>query len=236
MTSAATKRPPAGKAQPGPNLIPPERGTLADEVVAQLRAAIHRGDFAPGEHLSEDALARLLEVSRGPVRDALKQLEREGLVVSQPNGRKFVARMTHQDVEEIYSLRLVLERLAVRSACHSADAAKIARLGAVIQSMEVAVSNGIGEREAAELDLSFHDALYEASNHKRLIEFWSILRPQVLSFLHSRNASRDDFAEILVPYHRELFDAIAARDKRNAVKLIGIHIRSSYEPLIRSYD
>lgn len=236
MTSAVTRRRQAEKAQPGPNLVPPERGTLADGVVAQLRAAIHRGDFAPGEHLSEDALARLLKVSRGPVRDALKQLEREGLVVSRPNGRKFVARMTRQDVEEIYSLRLVLERLAMQAACRSASAAKIARIEAAINGMEVAVRNGIGEREAAELDLSFHDALYEASNHKRLIEFWRILRPQVLSFLQSRNASRDDYAEILVPYHRRLFEAVAARDERNAVKLIERHIRSSYEPLIRSYE
>lgn len=126
VTSALTKGPETEKPQHGPNLTPPERASLGDEVVTQLRAAIHRGDLAPGEHLSEEALARILKVSRGPIRDALKQLEREGLVVPQPNGRKFVARMTRQDVEEIYSLRLILECLAVQSACRNADDAKLA--------------------------------------------------------------------------------------------------------------
>lgn len=236
MTSALTKGKEAEKPQQGPNLTPPERASLADDVVMQLRSAIHRGDLAPGEHLNEEALARLLKVSRGPVRDALKQLEREGLVVPQPNGRKFVARMTRQDVEEIYSLRLLLERLAVRCACQNANGSKLAPIALAIEKMEAAVGSGLGEREAAELDLSFHDALYEASGHKRLIEFWSILRPQVLIFLHSRNASRDDYAEILVPYHRHLFDAIVARDQPNAERLIEEHIRSSYEPLIQSYE
>src|SRR5258708_7155625 len=101
-------------------LTPAHKRTLAEAVTEQLRNAIIQGHFAPGQLLSEDQLARPLGVSRGPIRDALIQLEREGLVSSQSNRRTVVASLSRRDLDEVYSLRLALERLAVQYAVHNA--------------------------------------------------------------------------------------------------------------------
>src|SRR6478752_4464093 len=91
--------------------LPASRG-LSVDIATRLRAAIFAGHFGPGERLREEALAKAMGVSRGPIREAFTQLEREGLVVIQRNRGTFVARLKREDAEELYSLRLVLERLA----------------------------------------------------------------------------------------------------------------------------
>src|SRR5687768_6485626 len=85
-------------------LLPPvDKNTLGDVVLGRLRAAIYAGQFVPGERLVEQTIAASLNVSRGPVREALSQLEQEGLVTSQPNRGTFVTIITREDIEEIYS-------------------------------------------------------------------------------------------------------------------------------------
>ena len=93
---------------------------LADAIHGQLRAAILSGQCAPGEHLREVEIADRYDVSRGPVREALLQLEREGLVLLRRNRGAVVARLSRADLEEVYSLRLALERLAVAQAARMA--------------------------------------------------------------------------------------------------------------------
>src|SRR5258706_8546887 len=104
---------------------PPARESLADKVVDQIREAIFRGQFAAGEQLRETMLADFFHVSRGPIREALTKLEREGLVMMRPNRTAIVARLTRQDFEEVYSLRLALERLAMRDAIRAATPADL---------------------------------------------------------------------------------------------------------------
>src|SRR6202048_2636796 len=89
---------------------------LAHSIRSRLREAILKGDFAPGEHVREVEIAARYEVSRGPVREALAQLEQEGLVLLRRNRGAVVARLSRADLEEVYSLRLALERLAVARA------------------------------------------------------------------------------------------------------------------------
>src|SRR5262245_56805154 len=92
-------------------LTPAVKRSLADDVVDRLRDAIFRGRFKPGEPLREEQLAAMLDVSRGPVREALVQLEREGLVLVRRHRGATVARLSRGDLEDVYSLRLALERL-----------------------------------------------------------------------------------------------------------------------------
>src|SRR5204862_6772887 len=89
---------------------------LAASIRSRLRQAILQGDYAPGAHLREVEIAARHQVSRGPVREALLQLEQEGLVLLRRNRGAIVARLSRTDLEEVYSLRLALERLAVVSA------------------------------------------------------------------------------------------------------------------------
>src|SRR5688500_12144863 len=103
-------------------LAPPENRALAVDVAARLRQAILAGHFGPGEQLREGPLARSMEISRGPVREALLRLEREGLVVIRRNRGPFVARLTREDLDELSTLRVAIERLAVERAAQQADA------------------------------------------------------------------------------------------------------------------
>ena len=217
-------------------LTPTLKHTLGDEVVASLRDAILTGRLPPGERLSEEALAKSLNVSRGPIREALDRLEREGLVITQPNRRTFVARLSRADLEEVYSLRTALELLAVREAVRHAGPGDLAEVQAIVDMMAAHVESGVTEQEAAELDARFHDALYSAGKHKRLHSFWSNLRPQVHILLLSRNVANADFREYAVKSHQAILDAIRDKDERRAVALMQVHLQASYDRVVLSYD
>src|ERR1700712_576510 len=135
---------------------PLNRGLAAD-IALRLRTAILHGYFGPGERLREEALAKSMGVSRGPIREAFTQLEREGLVVIQRNRGTFVARLKREDAEELYSLRLVLEHLAVARAIQHATPEQFAAMQQIVDTMDTYTARGITEQEAAELDVQFHE-------------------------------------------------------------------------------
>jgi DNA-binding GntR family transcriptional regulator len=215
--------------------LPPKR-TLTEDVIEQLRNAIFRGYFAPGQRLSEEQLARSLKVSRGPIREALVRLEREGLIASQANRRIVVAQLSRRDLEEVYTMRLALERLAVQYAVHYARATDIEALEANTQLLEEAVARGITEHEAATLDTGFHDLIYRASGHQHVLDAWLNIRSQVYLFLLSRNLANPDFRDrVIIRGHREILDALKDRDEARAVRFIEHHIRSAYAYIDKIY-
>jgi DNA-binding GntR family transcriptional regulator len=213
-----------------------QRKPLSATVLDHLREAIHDGQFMPGERLVEQSLAQEFDVSRGPVRDALRELEHEGLVISEPNRGTYVARLKRKDLEEIYSLRMALDLLAVELACRQADEAHHGELRAIIEKMRKAVSDGLSGRDAVELDLQFHDAIYRATGHERLYFFWQTLRPQVKTLLLERVTELADFTDVLIPFHQSLLEVICARDQRQALELMKTHVRNAYQPLARSLE
>lgn len=217
-------------------LSPPVKRTLSDEVVERLRRAIVSGQLSPDEPLRENMLATSMKVSRGPIREALTRLEHEGLVINRSNGRSFVARLSRQDLDEVYSLRRVLERFAIECVCQKATPADLAEMQAVVDEMAAHVHQGIDEQEAAELDLRFHDILYRASRHQRLLNFWTTLRPQIYVFLLSRNVASPDFRESAVRGHQRILDAIKDRDAGQAQALIEGHLDFAYDRVIGSYS
>ena len=219
-----------------PVLTPPETRSLAVAIAEQLRAAILTGLFGPGEQLREEPIARTLRVSRGPVREAFVRLEREGLVVIRRNRGAFVARLAREDLDEVYTLRVALERLAVELAVRRADGAVHRELQGVVDAMASAAARGITEQEAAELDVRFHDLIYRAAAHRRLYETWANLRPQIHVMLLSRNVAHADFRDYVVTSHQAILDAMRARDVALAVSLIDDHLRGGYERVRISYE
>ena len=218
------------------DLALPPKHTLTEDVTEQLRNAIFRGHFTPGQRLSEEQLAQTLGVSRGPIREALVRLEREGLISSQANRRMVVARLSQRDLEEVYSLRLALERLAVQYAVHYAQAEDFAALEANILSLQAAVARGITEQEAAALDVGFHDLLYRSSQHRHVLDAWLNIRSQVYLFLLSRNLANPDFRErVIVRGHRDILDALSQRDEDRALRSIEDHLRSAYRTILQNY-
>src|SRR5919201_229765 len=105
-----------------------ERESLSDRIAAKLRHSIITGALPPGTHLPEIELAQQLKVSRGALREALRTLPGEGLVEAFPNRGVFVAQIDEQDIEEIYSLRDLLETYAMRSVTEHATPGQIDRL------------------------------------------------------------------------------------------------------------
>jgi DNA-binding GntR family transcriptional regulator len=211
--------------------LPESRG-LAVEIAARLRAAILGGHFGPGEQLREEPIARSMGVSRGPVREALVRLEREGLVVIRRNRGAFVAHLSREDLDEVHTLRVVLERLAVQRAIAHADEAALAAMQGVVDTMAALGGEGVTEQDAAELDVRFHDLIYAAGNHRRLYEAWASLRPQIHVVLLSRNVADDDFRDYLVWSHQAILDALRERDEGRALAILDDHLKGSYERVV----
>ncbi len=215
--------------------LPASRG-LGVDIAARIRSAILEGLFGPGEQLREEALSRAMGVSRGPIREAFMQLEREGLIVIRRNRGAFVAQLSREDLDEVYTLRVAIEKLAITRAVHLADASAIAEMQAVVDDIAIRMARGITEQEAAELDLQFHDLVYTAAKHRRLMETWNNLRPQIHVLLLNRNVAHGDFREIVAPSHQVIVDAIRDHDEARAIELTLDHLHGSYERVVRSHD
>ncbi len=220
---------------PPPLLTPAVKRSLADDVVDRLRDAIFHGRFKPGEALREEQLAAMLDVSRGPVREALVQLDREGLVQVRRHRGATVAQLERGDLEDVYSLRLALERLAMQRAAIYATDEDFAALEAVLVAFDVALARSPSEKEIAELDVRFHDLIYRAARHQRLYDCWTNLKSQIYIFLLSRNVADPDFRQITAKAHADLLAALRTRDSARATTEIEAHLRGAYDRVVRGY-
>jgi DNA-binding GntR family transcriptional regulator len=210
----------------------PARRSLSDDVVDRLRAAIVRGVFVPSQRLSEVALAEALGVSRGPIREAFALLEREGLLKLEPHRRARVTSPSMNDIDEIYQLRVALERLAIDRACTYADDADMSALNEIVERLRDATKRA-DVVAVVEHDVRFHDLIYVAAKHQRLYQSWSLLRPQIETFLISRSADTGSYLGKAVREHAAILDIIRARERTAAIAMIEDHIHSAYERLTR---
>jgi len=218
-----------------PSLVPPKRRTLGDEVADRLRDAIFSGEFTAGEHLREERLATMLEVSRGPIRDAFAALERDGLVVLTRHHGATVVELSREDLEEVYSLRTVLEALAARYAVKRATEEDFTRLSAALSEFTAGLADNLSERDAATLDVQFHDAFYLAAHHERLYLSWSNIRLQVYRFLLTRNLANPDWRENMARGHTDILDVLRSRDEEATVSTVVNHIQFAYMRIVESF-
>jgi DNA-binding GntR family transcriptional regulator len=109
-------------------------------------------------------------------------------------------------------------------------------MDAIVHDMIACVEDGVSEQEVAELDLRFHDALYRASGHQRLLSCWATLRPLIYVFLLNRNVANPNFGESMTRGHQVILDAIRERDGTRAQVLIEGHINFAYSQVIGSYN
>lgn len=209
-------------------VAPARRRGLADEVADRLREAIFSGAYAPGAPLREVDLSGALQVSRGPVREALRVLEREGLVHCAWHRGTTVTTLSAEDVAELDSLRGALEDLAVRQVIAHASEEDLAAVEKAAELMDRAGD----EHELVRLDIAFHDAVFAAARHRRLDEAWQAMRCQVHLFLLTRiNRSKDGYLGGIPDEHRELLDALRSRDAEAALALFAAHRRRAVEVL-----
>jgi DNA-binding GntR family transcriptional regulator len=208
----------------------PSQPALGDLVTDVLRKMIIEGQVKPGQHLKESELADALKVSRGPIRQALARLEVEGYVELRRHRGAFVSTLTKADVEEVHTLRGAIERLAASRACTRLQGEGFAKMDAVLERMK-GVDTAIDPEDAVELDLQFHDIIYDYCDHKRVQRVWASIRGQVTVFLRARNASFPDFLEVGYVEHLELRDTLALGDPQAAQKAVDKHISGAYERL-----
>lgn len=211
-----------------------ESRSLGEEVADRLREAIVTGALSPGQRLREAELSATMRVSRSPIRDALSRLGSERLLTLRPRHGAVVASIALRDIEEVYSLRVTLEGLAVRLAMERATAEDLAAM------REVAARGPVGstlhsEHQYAELDITFHDLIYRAARHERLYDSWVLLRPHILRFLVWRNMANPDFQYIYGSEHEELVETFALGDLDRAQKMIAHHLEGAYQRLAEAY-
>lgn len=210
------------------NLAPARRRGLGAEVADMIRSGIFTGAFQPGTALREVELSRALEVSRGPVRDALQLLEREGIVRSEWHRGATVTVLSDQDIEELNSLRGSLEWLAVRRVVELAADTDLIRIEMAARAMERA-EDPYG---MVRCDIEFHDAVYLAAKHSRLLEAWYAIRSQVFLFLIMRvNTSTVDYLAHVRLEHEMLVRALKARNLDAALEMFAVHRKHAFDLL-----
>ncbi|MFJ9147602.1 GntR family transcriptional regulator [Streptomyces sp. NPDC102270] len=207
-------------------VAPARRRGLADEVADRIREAIFNGAYAPGEQLREVELSGELGVSRGPVREALRLLEREGLVHCAWHRGTTVTTLSAEDVAELDSLRGALEDLAVRQVIAHASDEDLASIAKTADMMERAGD----AHEMVRLDIAFHDAVFAAAGHRRLADAWDGIRCQVHLFLLTRiGRSTAGYLDRIPREHHGLVTALRARDTDTALDLFAAHRRHAVD-------
>jgi GntR family transcriptional regulator of gluconate operon len=211
-----------------PRLAPLRSSSLADQVYEALRSSILAGRFEPGEKLVESRLASDLGVSRGPIRDALRQLAEDSLVVERPRSGAFVRELRAPDLVEIYNVRLAIELLAMRLCVRGR--ASTEPLRALIDTMAAAAR--AGDREAVvDAEMRFHSTLCELADNTQLTRMFRRLEGPMHLALAMDDASYENLKEI-ADEHLPLVRAIEAGDEAVAVAELHEHVMCSIGELV----
>lgn len=195
---------------------------LRDVVFQALRQAIITGEFSPGERLMEIKLASKLGVSRTPVREAIRMLELEGLVVMIPRKGAEVARITEKDLRDALEVRTAIEELSVELACERIDEEGKARLKQACIDFKEAIDTK-HVQNIVDGDVRFHDVIFDATKNPRLISVAHTLREQVYRY---RVEYVKDFSyhDVLVKEHYEITNAILTKDVAKAREIMRKHL------------
>ena len=195
---------------------------LRDVVFYTLRKGILRGDLQPGERLMEIRLANRLGVSRTPVREAIRMLELEGLVINLPRRGAQVSRITEKDLHDVLEVREGLEEIAVGLACERISAPELDELCRASRVFEQLVGSD-DVTALAEADEAFHGIIYSATRNDRLVQLINNLREQMYRYRveYLKDAANRD---TLIREHDELCKRIGERSKEEAKLCMKTHI------------
>lgn len=195
-----------------------------DFVVEKLRREIIRGAIQPGERLTEWDIATQLGVSRGPVREGLRELEREGLILSYPYRGAIVMGMSDAELLDLLlPIRLTIERFAAVAACVNFTEETIADLEAAIDSMRVAAAERDTDR-LAELDLAFHRCMIASGGHGHALQLWQSIHPRMQAQLRRIGGGLRISSDRFPDEHQLLLDVLKARDGERLASALEQHI------------
>ncbi len=195
---------------------------LRDVVFQTLRQAILRGELKPGERLMEIQLSNKLGVSRTPIREAIRKLELEGLVVVVPRKGAEVAEIKEKSLRDVLEVRKALEELSVTLACERISSDMIEELELAAAEFKKVLKNE-DVTEIAQADVHFHDIIYKASDNQKLTQLLSNLSEQMYRY-RVEYLKDPKVYEQLTREHEEIIRHIRKHEKEEAVKIVCEHI------------
>ncbi|GLY65331.1 GntR family transcriptional regulator [Amycolatopsis taiwanensis] len=201
-----------------PRLTPASR---RHQVAEALRDAITGGQLQPGDRLREPDLADRFGTSRAPLREALRQLENEGLVASSPYRGTVVLGISQTEVQEILlPIRLTLERFAVRHALPNLTGEDFAELEKLTQRMRESDDDF---DELAQADVRFHEVLVERAGQPHCAQIWRMIQPRIWAYFR-RDATAHPSATVVADQHARLLTALRSGDERKVLTALDQHI------------
>lgn len=208
---------------------------LHEQTYEMLRTAILSGELAAGSRLIETQLAEQLQVSRTPVREALRLLQRDHLVTVDTQGAMRVALLSIEDAIQLYDCRIALEQLSISAACRMATPEQIEQIEATLQQAERAIANpahSLTPYQLLHLDYQFHRLLAESSSNTWLVQILDQVFDK-MSLLRLRTIEHNPNVLEIRGEHRRILEAVRKRDALAAMQAIQYHLISSKDRVVQ---
>lgn len=203
-----------------------DKQKMGDQVLNILRRRIMLGEIKAGTHLKETVLSKEFGISRGPIREAMVQLENEGLVSTPPNGRTTVEGFSEKDIENLYNLRINIEKYAISQLTPEAIEKGEAELMQYVDVMSAALERG--EREV-EADLSFHFLLVKLTENKSLIQAWKALSGLIKTLIQVTTDFTMAKQIVVIEEHTSMVQWLKSQEIEKAQKELEQHLLAARE-------
>lgn len=205
--------------------------SLHEQTYQTLKAAILAGELAGGDRLVETQLAEKLKVSRTPIREAIRQLQRDHLISPDSQGGLRVAVLSVEDAANLYDCRLALEQLAITGACHSATTAQLQALEKVVITAETGDRHLLTNRQLLQNDFQFHRLMAESSGNPWLVALLTQVFDQ-MALLRMRTMEHNPGVLEIRTEHRRVLQAVGDRSPQLALAAIQDHLLASKHRVI----
>lgn len=203
----------------------PNNISLTEEIENILRQRILKGQYGIGERIKENQVAEELKVSRTPIREALKQLEKEGLIQTIPNRGSFSMGFTKQDIQDIYEVRAAVEMLAVERAVSRISAEELNTMQEIYDMMEFYTERR-ASKKIMELNRTFHSIIYHASESRFLSQVLKSYQTYVEQTRKVTVYNDENLAQIYKE-HGEILEALKSRDLERSLEKTRVHLNNS---------
>jgi DNA-binding GntR family transcriptional regulator len=212
------------------SLLRLEKTSLRQQALTALRRAITTGQLPPGTHLVETELSEKLQISRGTLREAMRQLQQEGLISAGARGRLVVRHLDDKEIRDIFDVRAALESLAARELAQSPDRTDaVERLRQAVVDMEKWAASNLEDR--TEADLRFHRTMCQLTGNETLLHQWTSLEGSIrmsIMFAGVDKAIKNMDAK----RHMEIVDAIDVGDADLAAATVASHMAGAAAVLV----
>lgn len=217
-----------------PSLLRLEKTSLREQALSALRRAITTGQLQPGTHLVETDLSEALQISRGTLREAMRQLQQEGLISAGARGRLSVRHLDTKEIKDIFDVRAALESLAASALARREDrAAAVAELRVAVADMERWAASNLEDR--IEADLKFHRTMCHLSGNETLLHSWSSLEGSIRMSIMYAGVERA-LKNMDAKRHLEIVEAIESGDEAAAAATVREHMCTAASVLVDGQD